>query len=57
MPKDAFAQFKETEIWRKENDLDALYEKIDIQDYWESRSVVSIPRPMALVFSYAYSRI
>ena len=41
MPADAFAQFKDTEIWRKQNDLEALYEKIDINDYWESRSVVS----------------
>ena len=41
VPQDAFAQFKDTEIWRKENDLDALYEKIDIRDYQEARSVVS----------------
>lgn len=39
VPQDAFAQFKDTEIWRKENDLDALYEKIDIRDYQEARSV------------------
>ncbi|CAD6572780.1 MAG: hypothetical protein ASARMPREDX12_005445 [Alectoria sarmentosa] len=31
--------FKDTEIWRKDNDLDALYEKIDIHDYQEARSV------------------
>ncbi|KAL8966058.1 MAG: hypothetical protein Q9183_003537 [Haloplaca sp. 2 TL-2023] len=37
--QDAFAQFKDTEIWRKENNLDALYEKIDISDYQEARSV------------------
>lgn len=41
VPQDAFAQYKDTEIWRKENDLDALYEKIDIRDYQEARSVVS----------------
>ena len=41
MPQDAFVQFKDTEIWRKQNDLEALYERIDIKDYWESRSVVS----------------
>ncbi len=41
VPLDAFAQFKDTEIWRKENDLEALYEKIDIRDYQEARSVVS----------------
>lgn len=39
VPQDAFAQFKDTEIWRKDNDLDALYEKIDIHDYQEARSV------------------
>ncbi|KAL8640103.1 MAG: hypothetical protein Q9228_002939 [Teloschistes exilis] len=39
VPQDAFTQFKDTEIWRKDNNLDALYEKIDIQDYQEARSV------------------
>ncbi|KAI4131370.1 MAG: hypothetical protein LQ338_001255 [Usnochroma carphineum] len=39
VPQDAFAQFKDTEIWRKNNNLDALYERIDIQDYQEARSV------------------
>ncbi|KAL8689622.1 MAG: hypothetical protein Q9218_004748 [Villophora microphyllina] len=39
VPQDAFVQFKDTEIWRKDNHLDALYEKIDIQDYQEARSV------------------
>ena len=34
-------QFKDTEIWRKDNKLDALYENIDVQDYQEARSVVS----------------
>ena len=40
VPQDAFAQFKDTEKWRKDNNLDALYEKIEIQDYQEARSVV-----------------
>ncbi|KAL8760858.1 MAG: hypothetical protein Q9184_002968 [Pyrenodesmia sp. 2 TL-2023] len=39
VPQDAFAQFKDTEIWRRENNLDALYEKIEIRDYQEARSV------------------
>ncbi|KAL8948044.1 MAG: hypothetical protein Q9222_005736 [Ikaeria aurantiellina] len=39
VPQDAFVQFKDTEKWRKENHLDALYEKIDIHDYQEARSV------------------
>lgn len=41
VPQDAYIQFKDTEMWRKQNDLDALYEKIDIHDYLEARSVVS----------------
>lgn len=41
--QDAFAQFKDTEIWRKQNQLDALYEQIDINDYQEARSVVRLP--------------
>ncbi|KAL8936947.1 MAG: hypothetical protein Q9211_003935 [Gyalolechia sp. 1 TL-2023] len=39
VPADALAQFKDTELWRKENNLDALYERIDIHDYQEARSV------------------
>ncbi|KAL8696629.1 MAG: hypothetical protein Q9224_002696 [Gallowayella concinna] len=39
VPQDAFLQFKDTEKWRQDNNLDALYEKIDIQDYQEARSV------------------
>ncbi|KAL8823851.1 MAG: hypothetical protein Q9191_005498 [Dirinaria sp. TL-2023a] len=37
--QDAYEQFKDTEIWRKDNNLEALYEKIDIQDYQQARSV------------------
>ncbi|KAL8711683.1 MAG: hypothetical protein Q9220_003854 [cf. Caloplaca sp. 1 TL-2023] len=39
VPQDAFIQFKDTEKWRKDNHLDALYEKIEIHDYQEARSV------------------
>ncbi|KAL9599892.1 MAG: hypothetical protein Q9219_003525 [cf. Caloplaca sp. 3 TL-2023] len=39
VPQDALAQFKDTEIWRKENNLVALYERIEIKDYQEARSV------------------
>ncbi|KAL8958734.1 MAG: hypothetical protein Q9193_004265 [Seirophora villosa] len=39
VPQDALTQFKDTEHWRKENNLDALYERIDIRDYQEARSV------------------
>lgn len=37
VPKDAFAQFKETEDWRAENKLDDLYETIDVEDYERTR--------------------
>jgi hypothetical protein len=37
VPSDAFNQFKDTEEWRKENDIDNLYETIDIHDYESSR--------------------
>ena len=50
VPQDAFAQFKDTEIWRRDNDLDALYEKIDIRDYQEARSVVGESFPKQASF-------
>lgn len=43
MPEDALQQFADTEKWRKDNNLEALYERIDIHDYQEARSVVGRP--------------
>lgn len=37
IPKDAFGQFKDTEDWRQENDLDNLYETIDVDEYEQTR--------------------
>ena len=37
IPQEAFTQFKDTEDWRKENQLDKLYETIDIHEYEQSR--------------------
>lgn len=37
LPQDAFKQFSETEDWRKENQLDTLYETIDVQEYEQTR--------------------
>ncbi|KAK4497464.1 hypothetical protein PRZ48_011915 [Zasmidium cellare] len=37
IPQDAFGQFKDTEDWRQENDLDNLYETIDIDEYEQTR--------------------
>ncbi|KAF2723496.1 CRAL/TRIO domain-containing protein [Polychaeton citri CBS 116435] len=36
-PQDAYIQFKDTEDWRKENQLDQLYETIDLKEYEETR--------------------
>ena len=56
---DAFKQFKETEDWRKANDLNVLYDTIDLEAYeasrrlypqWtgrrDKRSVIYIPSPL-----------
>ena len=37
MPQDAFGQFKDTEDWRKQNELDQLYETIDVDEYEATR--------------------
>ncbi|EME40166.1 hypothetical protein DOTSEDRAFT_74855 [Dothistroma septosporum NZE10] len=37
IPKDAFGQFKDTEDWRQENQLDKLYETIDVNEYEQTR--------------------
>ncbi|KAI6793032.1 CRAL/TRIO domain-containing protein [Hortaea werneckii] len=36
-PEQAFDQLKDTEDWRKANDLDQLYETIDIDEYEQTR--------------------
>ncbi|TKA71889.1 hypothetical protein B0A49_03352 [Cryomyces minteri] len=38
-PKQAFGQFKDTEDWRKENELDRLYDTIDVDEYEETRKL------------------
>ncbi|KAK4549026.1 hypothetical protein LTR36_007482 [Oleoguttula mirabilis] len=37
VPSEAFGQFKDTEDWRKENDLDNLYATIDVDEYEQTR--------------------
>ncbi|GAB7357013.1 hypothetical protein MBLNU459_g7841t1 [Dothideomycetes sp. NU459] len=37
VPQEAFGQFKDTEDWRKENQLDKLYDTIDIDEYEATR--------------------
>ena len=43
MVLDAFQQFKDTEDWRKANQLDQLYETIDLEHYDETRRLVGSP--------------
>lgn len=42
VPQDALGQFKDTEDWRKKNEIDKLYDTIDIADYDETRALVRI---------------
>lgn len=37
MPQEAFTQFKDTEDWRRETQIDKLYENIDVDEYEQSR--------------------
>jgi hypothetical protein len=37
---DAYKQFQETEDWRKANEIDKLYETIDLEHYEETRRLV-----------------
>jgi hypothetical protein len=39
----AYNQFKDTEEWRKQNEIEALYRNIDVESYEEARAVVSFP--------------
>ena len=38
--KDAYQQFKDTEVWRKANQLEVLYDTIDVDAYEETRRLV-----------------
>ncbi|KAL9091327.1 MAG: hypothetical protein Q9165_004961 [Trypethelium subeluteriae] len=37
VPQEAFTQFKDTEDWRKNNQLEELYESIDVNEYDQTR--------------------
>lgn len=39
VPQDALGQFKDTEDWRKKNEIDKLYDTIDVGDYDETRAL------------------
>ena len=40
VPAEALKQFKETEDWRRENEIENLYNTIDIGEYDETRRLV-----------------
>lgn len=42
VPKEAWTQFKATEDWRKENNLEELYDTIDVKEYDETRRLVRV---------------
>jgi hypothetical protein len=41
VPSEAFGQFKDTEDWRKDIQLGKLYDTIDINEYEQTRVLVS----------------
>jgi hypothetical protein len=41
VPNEAFGQFKDTEDWRKEIQLEKLYDTIDVKEYEQTRVLVS----------------
>ena len=40
--EDAYKQFKDTEEWRKANELDVLYDTIDLESYEQTRRLVCL---------------
>jgi len=40
IPEEAFRQFKDTEDWRKDNNLAELYDVIEVEDYDQARKLV-----------------
>lgn len=40
VPGEAFGQFKDTEDWRRENQLEKLYNTIDVGEYEQTRVLV-----------------
>ena len=42
MPQDAYVQFAETEKFRNANEIEKLYDTIDIDSYEASRKLVQI---------------
>lgn len=49
--QDAYQQFKDTEEWRKANQLEVLYDTIDVDAYEETRRLVRCAMPIFLTFA------
>ena len=54
LPADAFKQFKDTENWRKDNEIDTLYDTIDVAEFDETRLLVSLVKCEATVSSISH---
>ena len=39
----AYNQFKDTEEWRKQNEIETLYKNIDVESFGEARAMVRKP--------------
>jgi hypothetical protein len=48
IPTEAFGQFKDTSDWRKENEIEKLYDTIDVKDYDDCRKLVCQDVSLAL---------
>lgn len=46
VPADALQQFKDTHEWREANDIDVLYNTIEIPSYEQSRRMVRLCPPL-----------
>ena len=43
VPQEAFKQFKDTEDWRKDQNIIDLFETIEVDEYEQTRQLVSSP--------------
>lgn len=43
MPQEAFKQFKDTEDWRKDQNIVDLFETIEVDEYEQTRQLVLAP--------------
>lgn len=45
VPQEAFKQFKDTEDWRRDQDIINLFETIEVDEYEQTRQLVPAPVP------------